>query len=445
VVTLAFGAILWYGRDALLEELSKNWPELLLWTAMIVIANLPHFEAESTQFTLDHPLLLAVGVLFPPPVAALIAFVGAIDVREFSHRVSLDRGIYNRAQIALSVCVASYVFHAITGSSNLWPRAIFGITVANACFYVMNIAFVRIHVVLREQALHRWSSRLLVGKPIEFFTVYIAYGVLSLVLASLYREVGAWSVVLFMVPIIVAYAALVRAERMQELADRLRSRERLLEVLSERIEEERRDERLRIASDLHDDVLQSLVRLSQLGHFLKGEVRPEVQAKLDADEMSVLSEQTVDKVRSVLSDLRQSPLGRGGLIPTLAGLAKDLEFQSRVRIVLVTPQDVDLSPEHQLTVYQVAKEAIVNALKHAGARRVDVTLRERSESVELVVTDEGIGFNPAQVDESTHFGLGMMRERLRIAGGRLNLHSEAKHGTKLIATIPKASPSGKSR
>jgi signal transduction histidine kinase len=440
LVLFGLASILWTGRSAIAEVVSTRWEELVVWAVLLALANLPHFESESTQFTLDHPLLLAVGMLYPAPLAALVASVGSIDVREISGRVSLTKGLYNRAQIGISVYLASTVFQVVTSLDAPWPVAIGGAILANCCFYGVNVLFVAAHVTVRGDV-HRPSlfSQLLVGSPIEFFSVYLFFGVLGLVLATLFTEVGSWAVALFTVPIAVAHTALVRAERMAALAARLRQRERLLESLSDTIVEERRDERLRIAGDLHDDVVQSLVRLRQLGGFLLQAKPTNEQARLDAEEVVSLSEQTLTNMRQVLSDLRDSPVGRGGLLPTLRNLARDFQLQSRLPVRFQADADAAIASETQLVVYQVAKEAILNAVKHADASGIEVKLAVSSTDVRLTVSDDGTGFNPEAVDESRHFGLGLMRERLRIAGGSLEIESN-EHGTRVTATLPKSRP-----
>jgi signal transduction histidine kinase len=231
---------------------------------------------------------------------------------------------------------------------------------------------------------------------------------------------------------------LVRGEQLSRLTAELRHRERLLERLFDRIIEERRDERKRIATGLHDDVLQSLIRGSQLASFLSKELPPDSQASQDAAELATLSATTIEALRTVLSDLQRSPVGRGGLLSALRTLADDLELVWRRRIVLHTSAELDVSPESQVVGYQAAREAIVNALKHSEGSRIEIRARREADYLLLVVADNGQGFDPDMVDESVQFGLGLMRTRVRLAGGTVDLRSGRDRGTEVIIKLPAA-------
>jgi signal transduction histidine kinase len=388
------------------------------------------------QFTLDLPLLVAVSVLYLPPVAALLALASSADVREFRGEVGVWHAIYNRCQVALAVFMASSGYHVFAQHLSEWPDAILGTAFATGIFVVANGLFVSTYVVSRDEgSFGHVLRRLHVGRPSEFLVTYFAYGILAYALSRLFLEIGVWSIPLFLAPIVVAYAALVRAERVKALAERLKKRERLLEMLTGRVEDERKDERLRIASGLHDDVLQSLIRISQLGSFLRGTAPTGSQADKDAAELATLAGATIDTLRAVVGDLQHSPIGRGGLLATLRTLVDDLQFQSRVSIDFESAADLSVPGGRQLILYQVARESLTNALRHAEPASVRVKLRSHSQRVILTVEDDGHGFDPSGVDESAHFGIGLMRERLRLAGGSLRISSR-QGGTRVEATIP---------
>jgi signal transduction histidine kinase len=436
-VAAIVGAVIWIERDLIGQSLSANWRELLFWGGLVVLINLIHVDMEPLQFTLDMPLLLALALLYPPPVAACVALVSSIDVREFRRTVSLSRAVFNRCQVALSVLAASAVFHSVARAGSDWWTAVGGTVVAVLVFYALNTGLVAIYVgsrtqtspleVLRQQA---------IGRPLQYVLTYFGYGVLGLVLARLFEEVGAWSAVLFLIPIVVAHLALVRAERLQSLANRLQSRGRLLELLSDRIADERRDERVRIASDLHDDVLQSLIRMSQLSRFLRQEAPKGSQAERDASELVETSDQTMTVLRDVVGDLRRSPVGRGGLVRTLRGLAQDMNIEWRVPVSVEGPDQLDAPAGIQLIAYHVAKEGMLNALKHGQPSHVHVRFSASHSTLCVDIWDDGIGFMPDRVDESSHFGLGLMRERVQMHGGTLGIGSKPGEGTHVSVELP---------
>jgi signal transduction histidine kinase len=215
--------------------------------------------------------------------------------------------------------------------------------------------------------------------------------------------------------------------------------------LFDRIADERRDERMRIASELHDDVLQSLIRVSQIGSFLRKEVEDHTQAARDASEMLTTSREAISQLRDVVSDLRKSPLVRGGLVPTLRGLVRDLEMDWRVKIELQAASVEGLSAEAQMVLYQTAREGLINALKHADAENLGVRIAWEGEEVRLTVTDDGRGFILGSSDPSLHFGLGLVEERVRLAGGRFSIESGNASGTRLSVWMPINQPNQRPR
>ena len=208
-----------------------------------------------------------------------------------------------------------------------------------------------------------------------------------------------------------------------------------MEQLLDRMIDERRDERLRIASDLHDNVLQSLLRIWLLSQVLKRDEGKKPPDTRDIQDLFELADESIHSLRSLMREMRESPLARGGLLPTLDNLVRDLRLDWEARIQLELPTHEDLSPSDQVILYQVAREALMNAIKHANAASIQVAVKE-GPPPEIAVSDDGIGFNPGDVDESQHFGLGLMRERIRHSGGRLEIRSTPGKGTEIRARLP---------
>jgi signal transduction histidine kinase len=372
-------------------------------------------------------------------VVAALALVAEVDVREVERRVSIPRAVYNRTQITISIFAASSVFHAVGGLDEDWPMALAAMGLAWGTFYVLNAAFVTAVASIRERT-PLWSvlGSLALGQPAQYLLTYLGYGIFALVLARLFREVGPWAVVLFLVPLLVAHIALVRAETLQAVTKDLQERERLLERLSERMAEERRDERLRIASDLHDEVLQDVTRIWMQSRFASQQCVDDGPLTQDVRQLVSDSEGALASLRDVISDLKHSPLGTGGLLPTLEQLVRDLRLDWGKRIEFERPREevTHLSPDLQLVAYQVVREGLFNALKHSDAKAITVGLAVQESGVEVSVRDNGIGFVPNEVDTSSHFGLGLIRERVRMVGGDLQIRSEVHLGSELSARLP---------
>jgi signal transduction histidine kinase len=298
--------------------------------------------------------------------------------------------------------------------------------------YVVNVALVFWYITLLSHFARESLGRFSVGRPIHFLATYLGEGVLALVLAHLFTRVGSWSVLAFIIPALFARQSLVRSQALEEMADRLRNRERLLERMMDRVVDERRDERLRIAADLHDDVLQALTSI----WFLAKIVERQGGTPSGLREIAEGTESSIESLREVIHDLKESPVGRGGLVPTLRLLVRDLQLDWQTRVRLDSPSQIDLEPIRQILAYQIMREAIMNALKHAQATEIRAQIVQSIDSVVLTVEDDGTGFDVGAVDQASHFGLGLMAERVKRAGGRLNLESIGQTGTRLTATLP---------
>jgi signal transduction histidine kinase len=199
--------------------------------------------------------------------------------------------------------------------------------------------------------------------------------------------------------------------------------------------DERRDERLTIAAELHDNILQSMTKIWMLGRLLHKEVEIDSQAGRDVEELIELSDASIRELRHLMSEMRESPLGRGGLGPTLNLLVRDLRLEAGVAIELDCPRHLDLLPGVQLAVYQVAREALINAVKHADAQRISVRVAVQGDQLRLTVSDDGLGFDSSKPMSPLHFGLVLMSERARTAGGSLEVSSSPGKGTNVSMTI----------
>jgi signal transduction histidine kinase len=211
----------------------------------------------------------------------------------------------------------------------------------------------------------------------------------------------------------------------------------LLKELSNRMAQERHDERMQIAGYLHDDLAQVLFRMSlhiDIGqkHLQKGNVE-DLRRELDSVRSS--RDRTMELIRALIKDLRQSPLGRAGLAEAIASFCSDAEKAASARFV-TRLQEVDMPPPVQLLCYQVVREAVMNAVKHSGASEVRVSLERSMDGARVTVADNGGGFDVERRSPEGHFGLTMMRERAQVAGGTFRIESESGKGTTVIAEFP---------
>jgi two-component system sensor histidine kinase UhpB len=205
----------------------------------------------------------------------------------------------------------------------------------------------------------------------------------------------------------------------------------------DRLERERRDsarralsaqegERRRVARELHDEVGQVLTAVVlQLDRLQRGVGDQQRQGVEEAREAV---RGGLDEVRAIASRLRPEALDDLGLSSAMAALTNEVARRAGVRVERSLARiEPPLSPEEELVVYRVAQEALTNAVRHGGARRVCVTLEARGQAVELTVRDDGTGFDVEAAAEGA--GLRGMRERAVLIEARLDVTSTPGEGT----------------
>lgn len=220
------------------------------------------------------------------------------------------------------------------------------------------------------------------------------------------------------------------------VADRLRHyQERLESQLAAQVRAQE-EERARLARELHDQTIQSLVVLSQQAQMAQRTLRQEPDTA--EERLRWLREsiaEAIDGVRRLSQALRPLYLEDLGLVPALELLAKEAgaEFQT-------SGESRPLDPARELSLYRIAQEALNNAHRHADARHLRIGLSFRETEVALAVTDDGRGFSvPArlsQLAQAGHLGLLGMRERAQLAGGGLSIASNPESGTTVEVRLP---------
>lgn len=195
-------------------------------------------------------------------------------------------------------------------------------------------------------------------------------------------------------------------------------------------------ERARWARELHDESLQSLAGLRVLLSAARRSDRKESEQLLAQGIEQV--DEAIAEMRRLISDLRPTTLDELGLGAALEALAErastgDLEVEMNVDLE-ASANGERLVSEIEDTVFRLVQEALNNVSHHAGtgSARVDVT--DSGETLRVRISDRGCGFDPDERSEG--FGLVGMRERVALAGGRLELRSEPGAGTTIEATIP---------
>jgi two-component system NarL family sensor kinase len=196
-------------------------------------------------------------------------------------------------------------------------------------------------------------------------------------------------------------------------------------------------ERRSIASDVHDGPVQELAGVSYALSALRAGVPADRQGTVDRLVSSV--REAVGSLRRLIVDLYPPDLSGPGLAPAVDDLADRLRAQG-VEVTLTAEPLPDLAPDVAAAVYRSAKEALVNAEKHASATRVWVDLalvdRDGTPAVRLVVDDDGVGLGPADTSTSGHLGLRMVRDRATDLGGTARVGERPGGGASIEVVVP---------
>jgi two-component system sensor histidine kinase DegS len=416
----------------------------LLWSFLIAgIEFLPVPAWRGLTISVGFPVLIMVAILYPPGSAGAIALVGALDPREFRREVSLGAALYNRSQVALSVVAASAVFHVFHGAHQQLGASAPLILVGAAALaaladYGVNAGLVTLYMSTKLGISPAEMFRqLTIGNVRDFLISYLGLGILGLTLAVFFQVVGFWMLPAVLAPLIFARQMFFRSQALEEAHVELTEREEILRELSNTMAEERADERLQIAGYLHDDLAQVLFRLSlqvDIARKLldKGDV-DDVRQQLDKIRES--KQETSDRIRALIRDLHRSPLGAKGLAESLESFTDEVGRDSHIRFHRDV-QDIDLPAPIALLVFHIAREGIMNAVKHADPTDVSVTVAEQGEDIVLQLEDNGSGFDAGAPGPEGHYGMAMMRERAKVGGGSFDVRSGVGEGTTITVRFP---------
>jgi signal transduction histidine kinase len=199
------------------------------------------------------------------------------------------------------------------------------------------------------------------------------------------------------------------------------------------------EERRRLARDLHDETVQSLIALNQQIQLAQLAAADKTTSP-SLDKMQQMVAQIVADLRRLTHDLRPSYLDELGLVPALNMLARDMSKTLAIPITFhLSGSERRLTATAELALYRIAQEGMRNVARHARATAATVTLAFAEEGVQLTVQDNGQGFvvpeNLTTRAANGHFGLLGIQERAELIGAQMQLHSAPGEGTALSITL----------
>lgn len=429
------------------------------------------------QLSLSFPILLGVAIIYPPPIAAFVAFAGSFDPRELRLEMPPLRAIFNRAQMAASTLAGSLIFHGLAEADGPVGRLVLGVVVAAVAAYIVNALSVATHQALfRHIGVGQVLRRMHGTAPYEFLLSYIGLGLFGAVIARFFVTEGFWSVVVFLGPLVFARQMYFRS---RGLADRLAEQNALLEEQAERLEALLEKEHHTV------DELRELNRMK--GEFVavvSHELRTPVTALIGyaktlrqpefandvmmRDEFLERMERQSDRLLRLVENLltasriesQQLPLALGRVLfedlvrEVIESLAADA---NRVHVQIAHDLPV-LTTDRQL-LSRVLQNLVDNALKYSPAGSpCELEASVVDGSIVFWVQDYGIGIpkdeQPRifgrfyQVDQSSTrtfrgagLGLSLVQDLLHHLGGTIDVQSAEGKGSRFTVTLPIRHPS----
>lgn len=217
----------------------------------------------------------------------------------------------------------------------------------------------------------------------------------------------------------------------------VRSR-RQLRNLALHLDSVREEERKQIAFEIHDELGYALTAVKlDLAWLVKKIDLSNNNLSVRTTEMSELIETTIQKVRTISSQLRPSILDHFGLVAAIEWQAKEFQRRTSVRCrVMTDPKDLIIKEVLATPVFRIYQEALTNIARYAKSSRVDVFLTQTTEQIELKVIDNGIGIPEDKIFDQNSFGLLGIREKAKSMGGRVVIKRGSEGGTEVNLLVP---------
>ncbi|MCD5325920.1 MULTISPECIES: sensor histidine kinase [Pontibacillus] len=202
--------------------------------------------------------------------------------------------------------------------------------------------------------------------------------------------------------------------------------------------EAQEEERRRLSREIHDGPAQMLANVMLRSDLIDRTFRQRGvnEALKEIKEVRGMVRSALYEVRRIIYDLRPMALDDLGLVPTLKKYLATVEEYNSIEIPF-TPYGVEkrLDPKYEVALFRLVQEAVQNAVKHAEASRIEVKFELKRSLVNIIVKDDGKGFDTSQKKEKS-FGLVGMRERVEMLDGEITIDSQVGSGTIIMIQVP---------
>ena len=203
----------------------------------------------------------------------------------------------------------------------------------------------------------------------------------------------------------------------------------------------REEERRNLATALHDEIGSSAVILTSLLSMVEESVKSQDkgQALKDIAALDKQIKNSIERIKNIVVSMRPPNLEAVGLQDALRDMVENAAHYGNLAHSFQWDKqdDLPLSDEVNIVLYRVVQESLNNILKHAAAKRVEVTLRSDENNIYLSVRDDGKGFTPKRQHSIEHIGLLSMKDSVAYLGGKFTITSKPGQGTLIEVTCPK--------
>ena len=200
------------------------------------------------------------------------------------------------------------------------------------------------------------------------------------------------------------------------------------------------EERRRIARELHDGVAQSLGYLNLKTKLVSEMVSAQetVTALNELNDIRKIVQDTYEDIRESIDQL-STEIKNMSLIPAMTNFIQEFDANNGIKVIFKYPHTItELSPVAELQFLRICQEALTNVRRHSQATEVEITIERNNGSIDMIIKDNGTGFEAADLENSPpgYHGLSIVKERAETMGGDFNISTAPGEGTALMVSLP---------
>ncbi len=206
-------------------------------------------------------------------------------------------------------------------------------------------------------------------------------------------------------------------------------------IMNDKVDEAREKERQEIASEIHDELGQTIVHIKSKTNTLKAQLnKADDQEK--CNEISILLGKVLDSVQKVSFNLWPEIIDHLGIAKAIEALTDSFMESSRLPIITNIDYSIQLPRDKARHVYRIAQESLTNIIRHASASSVTLKFIDSPNDILLQITDNGLGISPQAITDTNSVGLMGMKKRAGKLNANLSITNSKPQGTKIILIIP---------